>query len=66
LIVSKTLKVIEEMVGTVGFVRTHHSHLVNLQEVKRMLRGDTACLIMRDGANVPVSRGRKAGLLELL
>ncbi len=66
LIVSKTLKVIEEMVGPAGFARTHHSHLVNLQEVKRMLRGETACLIMRDGATVPVSRGRKAGLLELL
>ncbi|MCB9170009.1 MAG: response regulator transcription factor [Flavobacteriales bacterium] len=64
LLMSRTLKHVETMVEGMGFFRVHNSHLVNVRFIKRMLRGDPACLVMQDGSTVPVSRGRKGDLLE--
>ena len=64
LLIAKTLKHVQGLVEGMGFFRAHNSHLVNVRHIKRMLRGDPACLVMQDGTTVPVSRGRKGDLLE--
>jgi len=46
------------------FVRVHHSHLVNLNEVMKYVRGEGGSLVMSDGSNVNVSRSRKDALLK--
>lgn len=66
LIVSRTLKEIEEMLSDYSFLRVHHSHLVNLNETRKYIRGEGGQLIMSDGSSVDVSRSRKDELLKKL
>lgn len=48
------------------FLRAHHFCLVNLQEIKKYIRGEGGTLVMSDGAKVDVSRSRKDILLKKL
>lgn len=66
IIVSRTLKEIEEMLEEYSFLRVHHSHLVNLHEVSKYIKGEGGYLIMSDGSSVDVSRSRKDTLLKKL
>ena len=45
-----------------GFFSPHKSHLVNLQDIRKLLREGT--LVMRDGSTVPVARRRRLAFLE--
>ncbi|HEX3081434.1 MAG TPA: LytTR family transcriptional regulator DNA-binding domain-containing protein, partial [Puia sp.] len=49
-----------------SFVRVHHSHLVNLNEVEKYFRGEGGYLLMSDKSTVDVSRSRKEILLKKL
>lgn len=67
LLISRTLKEIEEMLEEEHrFLRVHHSHLVNLHEVKKYIRGEGGSLLMSNGATIDVSRSRKEMLLKQL
>ncbi len=66
IIVSRTLKEIEEMLEEYSFLRVHHSYLVNLNEVEKYIKGEGGYLIMSDGSSVDVSRSRKEMLLKKL
>lgn len=61
----RTLKEMEEQFQHFdSFVRVHNSHLVNLNEVARYVRGEGGYLVMNDGSTVSVSRSRKELLLK--
>lgn len=65
--VCRSLKEIEEQLENFGyFIRVHHSHLVNLNEVTKYIRGEGGYLVMNDGSTVNVSRNRKDKLLSKL
>ena len=64
--VTRTLKEIEEMLEDYSFLRVHHSHLINLNEIEKYIKGDGGYLIMSDGSNIDVSRSRKEMLLKKL
>ncbi|MGN6293989.1 MAG: LytR/AlgR family response regulator transcription factor [Chitinophagaceae bacterium] len=66
LIISRTLKEIEEMLEEYPFLRVHHSCLVNLNEIKKYTRGEGGTLLMSDGVEVDVSRSKKEMLLKKL
>ena len=66
IIASRSLKEIEEMLEDYSFARVHHSHLVNLNEVEKYIRGEGGYLLMSDGRTVDVSRSRKEILLKKL
>jgi two-component system LytT family response regulator len=62
----RTLKEMEEQLQDFpSFIRVHHSHLVNLNEVVKYVRGEGGYLVMTDGSTVSVSRSRKDALLKL-
>jgi len=65
IVACRTLKETEEQLQDYNyFVRVHHSHLVNLNEVTKYVRGEGGYLVMSDGSSVNVSRSRKDGLLK--
>ena len=64
--VSRTLKETEEMLEEYSFLRVHHSHLINLNEVNKYVKGEGGYLLMSDGSAVDVSRSRKDVLLKKL
>ena len=63
---SRTLKEVEEMLEGLSFLRVHQSHLVNLDEVGKYVRGEGGYLVMSDGSAVDVARSRKDLLLQKL
>ncbi len=65
-VVSHTLKEYEEMLAVHSFIRVHHSHLVNLNKVRKYVRGKGGHVVMSDGATVEVSVRKKDELLRAL
>ena len=66
LTISRTLKEIAEMLEEHPFLRVHHSYLVNLNEIKKYIRGEGGSLLMSDGSTIDVSRSKKDQLLKQL
>ena len=66
ILVSRTLKETEEMLEDYAFMRVHHSHIINLNEITRYIKGEGGYLIMTDGSTVDVSRSRKEILMQKL
>ena len=66
IIASKTLKELEELLEDYPFIRVHHSHIVNLNEVEKYVKGEGGYLMMSNGANIDVSRSRKEFLIKKL
>ncbi len=65
LLVSRTLKEYDEMLCPSGFFRTHQSHLVNLDHIRRYDKAEGGHLIMDDDSWVPVSSRKKEQLFRL-
>lgn len=65
LMVTKTLKEIEQKLEEFGFVRTHKSHLVNLRSIMNFIK-DEMMVVMEDGVKVPVSKRKKESIMEVI
>lgn len=66
LLVSKTLKEIEEILDMPPFFRVHHSFLVNLQFAVRYIKGEGGFLVLNNEMTIPVSRSKKEELLKII
>ena len=66
LLVSKILKDFEEMLSGVGFVRIHHSHIINLTHLQGYISQDGGYVLLSDKSTVPVSKRKRADLLQIL
>ena len=66
IVVSRTLKEIEELLEEHSFVRVHRCYLANLNEVDKYVKGEGGYLIMSDGTSIDVARNKKEVLLKKL
>lgn len=66
IIASRTLGEYEQMFTEDNFFRVHRSHLINLQHVKKYIKGEGGYVIMTDDSQVEVSRRNKNEFLEKL
>jgi two-component system LytT family response regulator len=66
ILVTKTLKEFEDMLDDSGFVRVHHSHLINMSYMKEFVKSDGGYAVMTDGSQVPVAVRKKEHLLQML
>jgi len=66
ILVSRTLKDIEELLDTEPFFRIHNSYLVNLQYAIRYTKGEGGFLVLNNDITLPVSRNKKEELLKLI
>ncbi|MCK9481362.1 MAG: LytTR family DNA-binding domain-containing protein [Bacteroidia bacterium] len=64
--VAKNLKEFENLLKGMGFYRVHKSYLINLNEMKKYLRGEGGYVVMSNGDNVEVSKRKKEGFLSNL
>ena len=63
--VCKTLSVIEEMLHALHqFVRIHRSYTINLNWLKKYVRGKGGYVVMENGESMSVSTSRKMALME--
>ena len=66
LLSSRTLKDFEELLAGNNFFRVHHSYLINLNEIKRYIKGDGGSVIMSNTDEVLVSRRKKDEFMKKL
>jgi two-component system LytT family response regulator len=63
---SKTLKEFEELLPEGIFFRAHHSHIINLNFIKRYIKGDGGQIEMQNGNYVDVARRKKDEFMKLI
>ncbi len=66
LVVSRTLKEFEELLDARGFLRIHHSHIVNIAKIRKYLKADGGYVEMSNGRKVSISRARKEQVMEVI
>lgn len=66
LLISKPLKEFEDLLCANGFERIHHSHIINLNHLISFIFKDGGYVIMSDKSSLPVSKRKKASLMEFL
>lgn len=66
LLISKTLKEHELLLGDQQFIRPHKSHLVNLKYVTGFLKNDGGYILLADGTKIPVSRRKREKVVNLI
>jgi len=66
IVVSSTLKIIEELLEDHSFIRIHRSYLVNLKEIEKYMKADGGYVVMSDGSQIYVSRNKKEELIKML
>lgn len=59
IMVSRNLKEYELMLADHGFFRPHNSHIINIQEVKRMVKTDGGYAVMSDDSKIGISPKKK-------
>ena len=65
LMVSKTLKEIDQKLEEYDFVRTHKSHLVNMRCIKNFIK-DEMMVVMTDDTKVTEKKRKKERILEVI
>ena len=66
LVVTRLLKDFESLLTPYDFFRVHHSHLVNLKQIRRYIRGEGGQVVMLNGEVIDVARRKKEEFLKLL
>jgi two-component system, LytTR family, response regulator len=61
---TRTLKIYEDMLDPLQFLRVHRSHLINIDHLREYLREDGHWAVMKDGARVPIARERVQAFVE--
>lgn len=66
LVASRTLRDFEELLPSDMFFRTHNSYIINLNYIKRYLKGDGGQIEMQNGHFVDVSRRKKEEFIKII
>ena len=64
--ISRTLGFYEDILNAYSFYRVHQKHLVNLNYVRKFIKGEVDLVEMCDGSKVEISRRKKTRFLELM
>lgn len=64
-IISKTLKDVEEILEGADFFRIHASYLINMKHVTKFIRGDGGYVVMSNQQHITVSRKKKDEFFEM-
>lgn len=64
IMVSRNLKEYEMMLSDHGFFRAHNSHIINIREVKRMVKTDGGYAVMSDDSKIGISPKKKDDFMQ--
>ncbi|GHN02194.1 DNA-binding response regulator [Cytophagales bacterium WSM2-2] len=64
-VVSKTLKDVEEILEGSDFYRIHASYLINMKHIAKFTRGDGGYVVMTNNQHITVSRKKKDDFFEM-
>ncbi|HEV7779786.1 MAG TPA: response regulator transcription factor [Chitinophagaceae bacterium] len=66
IMVSKNLKEYENLLTDHGFFRVHNSHVINLKEVRKMIKTDGGYAVMNDDSMIAISPKKKDEFVQLM
>ena len=66
LMICRNLKFYESALDSFGFFRIHRSHIINLEYIKRYVKGKGGSVIMEDGKEILVANTKKGELIKRL
>jgi two-component system LytT family response regulator len=66
LVASRTMRDFEELLPSDMFFRTHNSYIINLNFIKRYLKGDGGQIEMQNGHFVDVARRKKEEFIKII
>lgn len=58
-LVSKTLKEFDETLSGEDFFRVHNSFVINLNQIKKFIRGEGGYVLMNDGQQITIARSKR-------
>lgn len=61
---SRTIKSYEDMLAPFNFYRVHKRHVINLNYMRKFVKGDGGYLVMDDDIQIEVSRRRRPAFME--
>lgn len=65
ILVAKTLKDIDEALSGKDFFRLHNSFLININQIKKFVRGDGGYVVMNDDTEITISRSRRDEFFDM-
>lgn len=65
-VISRTLKEYEDLLKEYSFFRIHNSHIINLNAIKKYVRGEGGYVVMSNNQSLDVSKRRKELFLKKL
>lgn len=63
---SKTIKAYEDMLSPFNFYRVHKRHVINMNYMKKFVKGEGGYLVMDDDVRIEVSRRRRPAFMTRL
>jgi len=66
ILVTRSLKEMEEILEQHSFIRVHRFYIINLNEIEKYIKGEGGYLVMSDGNTIDVARNKKEMLLRKL
>jgi two-component system, LytTR family, response regulator len=66
ILISKNLKEYETLLEPLGFIRTHHSYLVNTERIKMYEKKEGGYLVLDGNQVIPISQRKKDFVLKML
>jgi len=65
ILVAKTLKDIDETLAGKDFFRVHNSYLININQIKKFVRGDGGYILMNDDTQITIARSKREEFFEM-
>nr|WP_295934444.1 LytTR family DNA-binding domain-containing protein [uncultured Dyadobacter sp.] len=65
IVVSKVLKDVDEALSGPDFFRVHNSFLINLNRIKKFVRGEGGYVVMDNDVAISISRSRRQEFMEM-
>lgn len=66
LMICRSLKFYESALDAFGFFRIHRSHIINLEYIKRYIKGKGGSVILDNGKEIQVANTKKSELIQRL
>jgi two-component system LytT family response regulator len=62
--VSKTLKEYDDLLSDHNFFRIHNSYLININSIKKYVKGDGGYVVLSNNTSLDVSKRKKEAFLN--
>lgn len=63
-LVTKTMREVQEVLEEREFLRVHRQYIVNLNQIKKFVKGEGNYLVMQNNQTIPIARNQKEKLVQ--